>query len=182
VIYLHGQIIEEQGINAHSTLFGKYAFEEIIDFLRNTPATVYADVHDSNVHFVHYCQQISNRIDSLILTGIRPNQITVLGASKGGVMAMIISNMNETPINYIFLGSNNITIEQENDWSFNGRILGIYDLSDKLAGKPYDHWIEQSPNAKSFKQVELNTGVGHGFLYKPIDEWLLPTKEWILNN
>lgn len=179
IFYLHGQIIEQQGLDAHSDRFGKYAFEEIVDSLKEITPNVVADVRDSNVHFVQYCDKVSSQIDSLIQNGLDPSQITVIGASKGGLMAMYLSHSKTNAINYVLLGCNNLLVEQENEWKLNGRILAIYESSDLIAGRSYDHWIEQSPSAVEFKQIELNSGLGHGFLYRPIAGWLIPSAEWI---
>ena len=35
---------------------------------------------------------------------------------------------------------------------------------------------------KHFKEIELNTGMGHGFLFKPLKEWIEPTIKWANGN
>ena len=122
----------------------------------------------------------SKQIDSLIKNGVDPADITVIGASKGGVMAMCISSINRHPINYVFLASNNDQIEKEHsNWKLKGRVLAIYDSSDTIAGKKYDVWKQRSPDVEVFKQIELDTKLGHGFLYTPMNEWMAPVREWI---
>ena len=70
-------------------------------------------------------------------------------------------------------------IEAENDWRLHGRILGIYEQSDTLAGKDYTYWIDRSIEAIEFEQHQINTSLGHGFLYRPIPEWLNLVKSWV---
>jgi hypothetical protein len=48
-----------------------------------------------------------------------------------------------------------------------------------VAGKDYSYWIGRSTEALEFEQLEINTGLGHGFLYRPVTAWLGPAKEWI---
>lgn len=179
VFYLHGRIIELQGIPAISEKFGEYQYQEIISTLRETGATIHQEIRTEQTDFQTFCLHVSDQIDSLVNLGIPPESITVIGASKGAVMAMNISDQNQHPINYVLLGANNQQIEQENNWNLHGRILGIYEKTDALAGNNYKHWINKSTNAIEFKQIELNTGLGHGFIFQPIEEWITPTREWM---
>lgn len=179
LFYLHGRIIEVQGINAVSDQFGTYMYTAIIDSLQATGATVHHEVRTQETDFQSFCGKTSAQVDSLIEAGVPPGHITVLGASKGAVMAMNIADMNTNAINYILLAANNDYIERENDWNLHGNILGIYEQSDLLAGKDYQYWIKTSTNALSFEQQKINTGLGHGFLYQPLPVWLNPVKEWM---
>jgi hypothetical protein len=179
LFYLHGRIIELQGIKAISPQFGPYAYLEIIDSLNNIADHVYAEVRTDTTNFYAFCTGVSQQIDRLISEGVTPTNITVVGASKGAVMAMQVSNDNPQPINYVLLAANNDYIEQENNWSLHGRILGIYETSDQLAGKDYQYWIDRSGEAVVFEQLQLQTGLGHGFLYQPLPEWLQPLRKWL---
>ena len=181
IFYLHGRIIELQGINAISEKFGKYEYQAIIDSLKAMNAVVHHEVRTSTTDYQEFCEHISIQINKLVDSGVKPNNIAVIGASKGAVMAMNISVRNNYAVNYILLGANNDQIEIENNWNLHGRILGIFETSDLLAGKDYQHWIKVSTNAVDFQQLEINTGLGHGFLYRPVKQWLAPTKKWILN-
>ncbi len=180
IFYLHGRIIELQGPNAVSEQYGPYQYQAIIDTLKTTGAIVHHEVRTETTDFDEFSQKISNEIDALIKKGISPVNISVIGASKGALMAMNISDMNKTPINYILLGSNSDQTESQNNWVLHGNILAFYEESDQIAGKSYQYWINQKNREyKSFKQIKLETGLGHGFLYRPIDEWVKPTKAWI---
>ncbi len=179
IFYLHGAIIESQGIEAVSSRYGAYRYTEIIDSLKSTGATVHNVVRTTKTDFFEFCKQTSDQIDSLVNDGVRPEDISVIGASKGGIMTMHISDMNQHPVNYIVLAANSDRLEQSYDLNLHGRILGVYESSDRVAGKHYEYWIEASTNAKEFKHIEINTGLGHGFLYRPIKEWFEPAKAWM---
>lgn len=120
-------------------------------------------------------------IDSMVGTGIAPQAISVIGASKGALIAATTSSINPQPVNYVLMGGNNTTIEQQNDWHFHGRILCIYDPSDTIAGKNYDYWKARSPETKAFEQLELSEKLGHGFLYHPLPSWTVPALKWARN-
>lgn len=181
IYYLHGRIIEIQGKNAISEEYGKYEFDSIVTALSDSDHIVIAEVRTENVDYIDYANKVSKEIDSLITTGIQPTNITVIGASKGAIIASHISNKNLNPVNYVLLAGNNEYQEKNNEWKFHGQVLCFYDLSDTIAGGNYDYWINRENYTNKFEQIELKTHLGHGFLYKPLKEWIEPTRKWILN-
>ncbi len=179
IFYLHGMIIEVQGINAVSPQFGPYEYTIIVDSLKAIAAKVHAEVRTENTDFYEFGKKISKQIDDLIVKGVAPSDITVIGASKGGMIAMYISDMNVNKVNYVLLGSSSDYTRKTFDWNLHGNILGIYEKSDTVAGNNYQYWIDKSTNASKFEQLQINTGLGHGFLYTPNKAWLNPAKEWM---
>ena len=181
IYYLHGRINEEQGRNAVSEKFGKFELDEILKQLNVNNSVIHCEIRTKDTDVKIYATKISREIDSLINSGIPPKNITIVGASKGAIIAMNISSINKHNINYVFLAGNNDYQEKNNDWKFHGQILCIYDLSDDIAGKNYNYWKEKPNYSTIFEQLEIKTNLGHGFLYKPLKEWINPTKEWIKN-
>lgn len=179
IFYLHGMIVETQGVHAVSSTFGPYEYTAILDSLGVTGAVVHSEVRTPETDFQVFCNRVSKSIDSLTRNGIPPTHITVIGASKGGMMAMQISQQNTQPVNYVLLGAGSVHSEQTYKGSLHGRILGIYEASDAIADRDYSFWIARSPEAERFDQLQLQTGLGHGFLYRPIAEWLIPAREWM---
>lgn len=179
VFYLHGMIVEVQGVNAVSELFGPYKYQDIIDSLNAAGYQVHSEVRTTKTDDTAFCRQISGEIDQLVADGLSPRDITVIGASKGGMMAMQISDQNKNPVNYILLAANSTQLENSASWKLHGHILGIYETSDEIAGKDYSYWKDRSVEAKEFEQLKINTGLGHGFLYLPIAAWMEPAKAWI---
>lgn len=181
IFYLHGRIIEQQGKNAVSEQFGKYELDSIINNLMVENGIVHAETRNSNVDPKLYAIKVSKEIDELIQSGVEANNITVIGASKGAIIACNISSLNTNAINYVFLAGNNEYQELNNDWKFHGQVLCFYDLSDTIAGKNYDYWKNKENFTTKFQQIELKSNLGHGFIYKPLSVWMEPTKKWILN-
>ncbi|CAM3594551.1 hypothetical protein FLGE108171_05045 [Flavobacterium gelidilacus] len=179
IYYLHGRIIEIQGKNAVSEEFGKYEFDKIVEALKDTNSVIIAEVRTEDVDYLQYANKVSKEIDSLIKLGIKSNNITIIGASKGAIIASNISSININPINYVFLAGNNDYQEEHNDWKFHGQVLCFYDDSDTIAGKNYDYWKNKSNFTTKFEQIKIDKKLGHGFLYKPYKEWVEPTKKWI---
>lgn len=181
IYYLHGRIIEIQGKDAVSEEYGKYEFDSIVMALSGKDNIVIAEVRTENVGYTDYAYKISKEVDSLVKMGVESVNITIIGASKGAIIASHISDRNLNPVNYVFLAGNNDYQEKNNDWKFHGQVLCIYDLSDTIAGANYDYWKNRENYTKKFEQIELKTNLGHGFLYKPLMEWIEPTRRWILN-
>ena len=179
VFYLHGMIVEVQGVNAVSEQFGPYEYHAIVDALKDAGYEVHAEVRTTQTDFNRFCKKISLQIDELVRKGFSPRDITVIGASKGAQMAMQISDLNEHPVNYVLLGANSDRLEGHYAWELHGHILGIYEASDQIAPKDYTYWINRSPDAREFEQLQINTGLGHGFLYTPNEAWMGPAKAWI---
>lgn len=180
IIYLHGKIIEDHGKDAFSELFGTYELDSIVAQLKVPNSIVHCELRTTDADLARYAEEVSKQIDSLIDIGTEPVNITVVGASKGAIIASIVSDQNDNPVNYVLLAGNNQYQEQNNDWKFHGQILAIYESSDEIAGKNYSFWKERENHATRFEQIETHTGLGHGFLYKPLDEWIQPTKKWVL--
>ena len=181
IFYIHGRIMEIQGRNAYSEDFGKYEFDSIISAIKVEKSVVHYEIRNKNVDPKEYAILVSKQIDSLINNGVKPIDITVVGASKGAIIASHISSLNTKPINYILLAGNNEYQETNNDWKFHGQILCIYDLSDGIAGKNYSYWKNRKNFTTKFEQLEIQTNLGHGFLYKPLSVWTEPARKWILN-
>lgn len=179
VFYLHGMIVQVQGINAVSETFGPYRYTDIVDSLKASGYEVHSEVRPPDTQFEAYARKISGQIDDLIGKGVKAGDITVIGASAGAQMAMAVSDQNPNPVNYVLLAANSDRLENGFSWKLHGRILGIYERSDQIAGKNYDYWKARSPDVLEFRQLEINTGLDHGFLYQPLREWLEPARLWI---
>lgn len=179
LFYLHGRIVEEQGPEAVSERYGPYLYHAILDSLDRPGVLLHAELRTTDTDFHAFSEGIAQQIDSLIATGVAPEHITVVGASKGGVMGMYISHLSPHPINYVLLGANTSYIQQTFNWNFHGRVLGISDASDTLANVSYDHWRWAADPQAVIEEMMLTTGLGHGFLFRPLPEWLGPLRAWV---
>ena len=57
-----------------------------------------------------------------------------------------------------------------------GNILSIYEHSD-VAQSCRDYRADAT-GIKDWKEIEVNTGLKHGFLFRPMKEWVEPTVAW----
>ncbi|MGC1631419.1 MAG: alpha/beta hydrolase, partial [Gelidibacter sp.] len=58
----------------------------------------------------------------------------------------------------------------------------IYEKSDPFGVSSVERKKSSSCEIKHFKEIELNTGMGHGFLFKPLKVWIEPTIKWAKGN
>jgi len=184
--YLHGKIIEDQGANAVDSVngYGAYEYGNILNAFRKAGFIVLSEVRQKNTNAVDYADKIVNEIDSLIKKGVKPNDITVAGASKGAVITMLISSyLKNKDVNFVFIaGCNNDILQGLPQIQFCGNILSIYEKSDDIGHSCVEFKNKTGSTISHYKEIELNTGLKHGFLYKPMTEWVEPSIKWANKN
>jgi hypothetical protein len=120
----------------------------------------------------------------LLTAGVPPDSITVVGASKGAAIATVASSLvANAEVNYVLLGSCHPTLVDE--WVkggliLSGNVLAIYDFADDEYSGSCERLFDLS-DGKGLGQHDelvLQVGTGHGILYKPLSEWVLPTVKW----
>jgi hypothetical protein len=108
----------------------------------------------------------------------------VVGASKGASLAAQVSFILKDPlVDYVLLGS--CPASMINQWKRNGmllygNVLAIRDSTDhEYAGSCEELFrISEGTGLGRHQEIVLHVGTGHGILYRPLDEWILPTVEW----
>lgn len=178
LFYLHGAIIETQGIRPTSPKHGVYEYEKIVETFKNKGFIVISEARKGNIHSGRYAQKIALQVDKLLKAGVLPSNITVVGASKGGFIAMQLSTiLNNDEINYVLLACCVESAYYRYDIALAGNVLSIYDEKDEqvISCKKF---IDKSPGVANYKEIVLKVGTGHGFLYKPIKEWVDPAVKW----
>lgn len=182
MFYLHGRIIEEQGIHAVSPDYGSYEYLAILDSLNAYGFIVISEARAKNTNELLYAEKVSKQIDSLLNKGVPPNHIYVLGASKGAYITLLTAReVQNKEVNYIVMGV--CSFDNTNYWSEDkiemcGNFLSIYEASDTFGGTCY-RLLGQGSCISGFEEVKLNMGNRHGFLYKPYSAWINPLMKWV---
>jgi hypothetical protein len=178
LFYLHGKIVEDQGSEAFSERFGKYQYTEIVQAFEKTGFRVISEVRPPDTDRLKYAEKVAGQIRDLIRQGIKPSSITVVGASKGGVIAMTVSTLLQNPdLNFVLLANCNEGIRQSYDIRLCGRMLSIYEASDEIGGS-CTAFFEDADCELISDEMRLETGLGHGFIYRPLDSWVKPAISW----
>lgn len=180
LFYLHGKILEDQGANASNPYFGIYKYNDILAAFRKEGFAVISEVRKKNTDVEQYADQVTDQINELLKKGIPANDITVVGASKGAVIAMFVSTLlKNKDVNFVFLAAcNDGNFESFPEINFYGNILSIYEKSDDIGESCIRFKNKASTTINHYKEIEINTGLHHGFLFQPLPEWVTPTVKW----
>jgi hypothetical protein len=184
IFFLHNKFIEENDLNTAHPEYGKAEYNEILASFRKDNFIVYSEIRKKNANAYDYAEKIEKQVNKLLKKGVAPNKITVIGTSKGGYIAQYVSTFIANPdMNFVFIGSfMEIDIEQIPDINYCGNILAIYEKSDMYGVSAIKRKETSKLKINHFKEVELNTNLKHGFLYKALDLWILPCKKWANGN
>jgi hypothetical protein len=184
VFFLHNRFLEEHELDESHPEFGRAEYLEIIHEFEKNGLTVLSEKRNGNVNAREYAVEITNQIDSLIKSGIEPMKITVVGTSKGGYIAQYVSTLANNPdLNFVFVASfRNSDLEDIPEINYCGNILTIYEKSDSFGVSALQRKKTSNCEIKIFEEIELKTGLGHGFLFKPLKEWIEPTIKWAKGN
>jgi hypothetical protein len=183
LFYLHGKIIEDQGLPAVSPDFGEYQYQAILEKLGSYGFIVLSEPRPKDTDAMQYAQKISAQVTDLLKAGVPAKNITVLGASKGAGIAIFVSHLlDNVEINYVIMAiCDTTTVKQlEQDGTvLVGNVLSIYDSSDQLAGSCQELFsFSEGKGLARHNEIVLSVGTGHGILFKPLDEWIKPALQW----
>jgi len=184
IFFLHNRFLETHNLNESHPEFGRTEYEEIISEFKKSGFNVISEKRNGNVNAREYALKIVKQIDSLKNNGIDPDKITIVGTSKGGYIAQYVSTLANNPdLNFVFIASfRQSDIENIPDLNYCGNILTIYEKTDPFGVSAIERKENSSCDIKNFKEIELNTGLHHGFLFKPLEEWIQPTIKWANGN
>ena len=184
MFYLHGKIVEDQGIPAVSPEFGEYQYEEILRTLGSYGFEIISEQRPKNANAGDYAQRTAGQVTELIRAGVPPGAITVVGASKGAAIAAVVSDLvGNSEVNYVLLGTCHPTLVEawvQEGLTLSGNILAIYDVADDEFSGSCEELFRRAEGKglNHHNELVLQVGTGHGILYQPLPEWVLPTVGW----
>ncbi|MEO6166644.1 MAG: alpha/beta hydrolase [Chitinophagales bacterium] len=180
VFYLHGMIVENMGAKAVSPSFGEYKYDAILEAFRKEGFTVMSEVRKPNTDVSEYARTITEQINGLLKKGVPAKDITVVGASKGALIAMHVSTfVKNKEMNFVFLAAcNDGNFQSFPEIAFYGNILSIYERSDDIGESCIRFKEKSAASISHYKEIEINSGLEHGFLFRPIPEWMKPAVGW----
>ncbi|WP_452220962.1 alpha/beta hydrolase [Lacinutrix salivirga] len=184
MFFLHNRFLETHQLEELHSEYGKTEYLEILKVFKNEGFTVISEKREGNVNARDYAFGVVAKIDSLLNVGVSSNNITVVGTSKGGYIAQYVSTLANNPeLNFVFIASFRASdMETIPEINYCGNILTIYEESDAFGVSAVKRKENSTCTISHFKELELNTGLGHGFLFKPIMDWIEPTIKWANGN
>lgn len=184
IFFLHNRFLETHDLNESHPEYGKTEYLEIIEEFKDNGFTVISEQINGNVNAHEYATLVTALIDSLIQKGVSPKDITVVGTSKGAYIAQYVSTLvNNKDLNFVFIASfRESDLQDIPNINYCGHILNIYEATDPFGVSAVKRKENSTCYIEYFKEVESHTGLGHGFLFQPMKEWMQPTMRWAKGN
>lgn len=179
LIYLHGRIVQEtQSARPESPEFGAYELESILEAFRRHGFVVHDGIRPKGTTIEAGAAGVVDELRKLRAEGAPSDRITVVGASMGAAIALrAAARLDEPELRFVLLGAclqaSARDVESEEGRAPRGRLLAIREASDELSAGCAP-WSGETP----WRELEISTGLRHGFLYRPLAEWLAPAVEW----
>lgn len=184
MFYLHGKIIEDQGLPAVSPDFGEYEYAAILKALQGHGFVVISEQRPKATGADTYARKVVGQVNTLLRAGVPAGNISVVGASKGGFIAATVSFLLPDPaINYVLIGTcypDAVEAWNSSGSHFHGNVLTIRDVADlEYSGSCEELFrVSEGKGLGRHEEIVLQVGTGHGILFKPLDAWVLPTVQW----
>jgi len=185
LIYLHGRIIQDQqNPRPRHPEFGYYELEQILATFRERGFVVTGEIRLKDAPLMVSADRVVEQIRGLLVSGVPASRITVVGGSMGAAIALRASLRLQNPaLRYGVLGacmSQSVPLLlAEYGAKPAGRILAIREKSDETS-EPCPAWNgDMGPKQPLVvREILLDTGLRHGFLYRPLREWVEPVVDW----
>ena len=180
VIYSHGLIVEGDDPRPVHSKFGAYEFDLIKHALADgSDFNVIAEQRPKNTEIAAYVRKLSAWVERLISAGVSPASITLVGFSRGGELTARASSVKrDLGINTILLATCwRGSVQSDPSVIFAGNFLSVYETTD--GARSCKEIADRSEKLTSFTEVAITTNLEHGAFFKPLDEWILPVKNWI---
>lgn len=179
LFYLHGKIIEDEGVDAVSPQFGAYEFQEILNYLADGGFQVIGEVRTAPTDVIAYADRVVAQVNSLLERGVPSENIAIVGFSKGAAIAIQASmKLGNPDLNFVLIAICGEEANRGAGLALAGRFLSLYERSDEL-GSSCRPMIEGLPDVKEFEEIEFATGKQHGAFYSADPSWLDPLMSWL---
>jgi triacylglycerol esterase/lipase EstA (alpha/beta hydrolase family) len=180
LFYLHGVGIEQVGV-----FKAQEDYSGIVNAFQRRGFIVISEVRSSNTRPNEYGKKVAGQVKALIAKGVSPENITVVGYSKGGMIALMAAAAGDNEkVNYVILAGcfkkgKEFYRTYANDVApkMKGRILSMYDAADPDFGTCQDFFVAAGSKVTG-KEIKFETRQGHGLFWKGIDQWMSPLSDW----
>lgn len=188
LIYLHGRIVQDtQSARPRSPRFGYYELDRIRDTFRSRGFVVTAEIRPRSASVSDSADHVVKEIRRLLASGVPPDHVIVVGASMGASIALQAWVRLKNPeVRFCTLGA---CAEKSVGALLRagpkvplGPLLSFREASDDFT-EPCPSWGQDPERASRarVREIVLHTGLAHGFLYRPLPEWVDPLVEWATN-
>jgi acetyl esterase/lipase len=178
LLYLHGRIIEDEGVRPTHPKFGVYEYHQILDAFAARGFVVISEARPEGTAVTTYAANVVDQVRALLTAGVPPERITVVGFSKGGAIAIHTSSvLANDRVNFVFIAACGPWLDAQPGIVLRGRLFAIREASDDLVGS-CEALFSRSPDGGAGREITLDLGGGHGAFYRPHQEWVDPVVDW----
>ena len=177
LIYIPGYIVEPTNTRPVSPKFGVYEYEQILDTFKRSGLVVISEPRKKDSDIEPHGAKVAEQIRGLLKSGVPAKHITVVGASQGSWIAMLTSTyLQNRNVNFVLIAACSADPAFLKMVNLHGNVLSIYEKTD-LAQSCVEY-RRDATGVRDWKEVEVNTGLKHGFLFRPLKEWTGPAIAW----
>lgn len=183
VFYSHGLIVEGTDTRPVHPEFGTYDYPLVVEKLfENGEFNLIAHHRPKGTDPDIYSDQLAGWVQDLVDAGVRPENITLIGFSRGAQITLKASNkLNQLNINTVIMAvCFDGDYPSEPPIRLSGNVLSIYETSDVV--KSCGELLARSDRAESTREIAISTGLRHGAFYTPQPQWMAPLKAWLRDN
>lgn len=188
LFYLHGAWIERHGLGQPHPRHGPYRFADIAAAFAARGFVVIAEARLRETEPPRYAEGIADQVRHLLSRGVAPENITIAGHSKGGMITLATATLLRAPtINFVVMagcGREGSSFRRGYERfiarraaALQGHILSLYDRADREAGSCRQA-LERAIRVDG-REITFSTGLGHGLFYAPRDLWLDAVVSWV---
>lgn len=178
LIFFHNYYVEMKGPD------GDCKYYDILQAFAKKGLIVISEIRPKNVSPVEYAKKATVNIKKILDAGVPPENITIAGHSKGGVIAIQVASLLETPkVNYVILAGCGIKPLEKAYPDFNrlkGNFLSVYAASDTVARSCKPDFLKSTQGITN-KEITLESPEGHRLFFKPTDLWFDLVITWLKN-
>ncbi len=184
LIYLHGRIVQvEQSLRPLHPQYGYYEMEKIFDAFRQRGFVVSGEIRPRSASVSDSADKVVGQVRQLLASGVAADHVMVVGGSMGAAIALVASARLQNPeLRFAVLGTclsatvRRLTAERGEGPS--GHILAFREASDELTASCPPWKSDPESSSLIAREIVLETGLRHGFLFSPLAQWVNPVVEW----
>ena len=177
LVYISGYIVAAGNTRPTSPRFGVYEYEKILESFKERGFVVISEARQQSPEIVPYAEKVAAQVKQLIKAGVSPKNITVVGASQGAWIAMLVSTyVAHHDLNFVFIAACAANDGFLKSVNLHGNTLFISERTDQPGS--CQRFRDDATGINNYNAIEVNTGLKHGFLYRPMKEWIDPAVEW----
>jgi len=174
--FLHNYYVEKNGPD------GVCKYYDILKAFADQGFVVISEIRTGKIIPCTYAAKVVKQVNKLLNAGVPPENITVGGHSKGGVITLCVASQLGNPrVGFVVLagcGIKPLAQAYPDSTKLKGNFLSIYASSDSIASSCGTEFSKAIQGISS-KEIELENGKGHKLFFQPEGIWLEPVLTWL---